>query len=146
MRRKTKVRRALVAVNDPEAHAAASKTLERDRYVVEAPAEWSATVAKIASEAYDVVIAEIEMPVVGGFDLLKAIRSNHPGTLVFLLGRNGSDENIRRATNLGAAGYLSMPVNEHKLSAQIKAARAAVRGLRPLKSLGIKEGRMKLAS
>ena len=157
MRHKATAPRGLVAVSDPEARAAAARALETSGYAVEASSEWTATMAKVGSGAFNVVIAgrrarrlscscgtaEVEMPVVGGFDVLKAIRYNHPRTLVFLLGRNGNDDDVKHARDLGAAAYVRTPVDEHDLSVRVKAARDEIHNRRVLLSLGIKGGRLR---
>jgi two-component system chemotaxis response regulator CheY len=141
---RTAAKTALVAVSDPVARADAIKALEDGRFEVQTAAEWKGAVAKVESERFDVVIAEIEMPVVGGLELLKAIRSNRPGTLVFLLGRDAVEDGERRARNLGAAGYSKKPVKRHELALQVATASEEVQNKRMLTSLGIRGGKLRM--
>jgi two-component system chemotaxis response regulator CheY len=143
---RTAARAALVAVSDPVARASAAQALEDGRFEVQTAAEWTSAVEKVESERFDVVIAEVEMPVVGGLDLLKAIRSNRPGTLVFLLGRDTAENGERRARNLGAAGYLKKPVKRHELALQVATASEEVHNKRMLTSLGIRGGKLRMVS
>ena len=56
----------------------------------------------------------------------------------------GSGDDARRARNLGAAGYLRKPVDEHDLAVQVKAARESVHNRKALKSLDINRGEMRM--
>jgi CheY-like chemotaxis protein len=134
----------LVAVSDPETRARAVRALETCRLQVETTAEWTESVARVESEAFDVVVAEVDMPVVGGLDILRAIRYNRPDTLVFLVGRDASDEVAIRAQNLGAKGYLKKPLNEHKLALEVKSAHEEKINRRILRSIGIRGGKLKM--
>ena len=142
--RRSQAPRALVAVSDPETRDRVVRALEASRFLVEASAEWTETMARVESERFDVVVAEVEMPVAGGFDVLRAIRYNRPGTLVFLVGNTAGDEIVARARDLGAADYVHKPVNEHGLAIQIAAAWEEKANRQMLRSLGIKGGKLRM--
>ncbi|MBN1918101.1 MAG: response regulator [Verrucomicrobia bacterium] len=132
-------------MSDPETRASVVRALEACRFLVEASAEWTDTMARVESQRFDVVVAEVEMPVVGGFDVLRAIRYNRPGTLVFLIGKAAGDEIVARARNLGAADYVQRPVHEHRLGIQIRTAWEEKANREMLRSLGIKGGTLRMA-
>ena len=142
--RRSQAPRALVAVSDPETRDRVVRALEASRFLVETSAEWTETMARVESERFDVVVAEVEMPVAGGFDVLRAIRYNRPGTLVFLVGNAAGDEIAARARDLGAADYVHKPVNEHGLAIQIAAAWEEKANRQMLRSLGIKGGKLRM--
>jgi CheY-like chemotaxis protein len=150
MSRKSKAPRALVAASDPETRARAVRALEACGLLVETTAEWTESVAKVESEQFDVVIADVEMPVAGGFDILRAIHFNHPDTLVFLVGADhggpsdASEETALRARNLGAAGYFRKPLNEHKLALEVKTAYEEKVNRRILRAIGIRGGKLRM--
>ena len=63
----------------------------------------------------DIVLCDIQLPDIDGFEILTRFRSKFPRTpFVFLTGL-ASDENVNRGYNLGANGYLKKPVAVHDL-------------------------------
>lgn len=62
-----------------------------------------------------VVITDIEMPKVDGFELLKAIRRRDSDVLVMMSTGNGSEESAIRALQLGANDYIPKPISLGKL-------------------------------
>jgi two-component system chemotaxis sensor kinase CheA/two-component system sensor histidine kinase and response regulator WspE len=74
--------------------------------VVTAP-EGRAALALVDAEAPDVVISDIEMPGMNGFELLKAIRARSQKLPVIMLTSRGSMEDRQRAAALGANAHLT---------------------------------------
>ena len=144
--RRSQAPRALVAVSDPETRDRVVRAVEACRFLVETSAEWTETMARVESERFDVVVAEVEMPVAGGFDVLRAIRYNRPGTVVVLIGEASGDEIVARARNLGAAEYVHKPVDEHRLGIQIRTAWEEKANRQMLRSLGIKGGKLSMVT
>jgi two-component system, NarL family, invasion response regulator UvrY len=64
-------------------------------------------VQKAVSEPWDVIISDIAMPVMNGFEALKAIRQQRPHIPVLILSIPSEDQYTTRALKAGAAGYLS---------------------------------------
>lgn len=65
----------------------------------------------------DVVISDLQMPVMDGFALLQAIRANQNWNTVPFIIISGFDDktNIQRAAELGADGFLSKPLGRTQL-------------------------------
>jgi two-component system cell cycle response regulator len=64
----------------------------------------------LATGGYDVVITDLHMPELDGFELLSAVKREAPGTeVVFLTGAHDVDSTIR-ALRLGAHDYLTKPL------------------------------------
>ncbi|HDM76785.1 MAG TPA: response regulator [Deltaproteobacteria bacterium] len=70
----------------------------------------------------DVVVLDIKMPGIGGFEVLKRIKSEHPRLPVILLTGHGCTNNGIKGMELGAFDYLIKPVEIKELMTKIKAA------------------------
>jgi len=65
-----------------------------------------AALAAIEQNMPDLVLSDVEMPRMGGFDLLTEIRHRSQRVPVVMLTTLGSVEDRRRAASLGANAYL----------------------------------------
>lgn len=61
---------------------------------------------RLAFEPVDVVILDVEMPVMDGIETLKILRDKHPDTRVIMLTMHDSDRLINYLMQLGACGFL----------------------------------------
>jgi two-component system chemotaxis response regulator CheY len=68
----------------------------------------------------DVVIMDVNMPVMDGLNALKAIKSIDPNACVIMLSSVGTQEKIETAIDLGASAYVLKPVRKEELSKAIK--------------------------
>ena len=59
----------------------------------------------------DLIISDLEMPIMDGIQLLEYINKNYPGTPLFLMTAFGSDEIENRVLGLGAFKYFEKPLN-----------------------------------
>jgi two-component system chemotaxis sensor kinase CheA len=73
--------------------------------VLTAP-EGKAALALVDAESPDIVISDIEMPGMNGFDLLQAIRARSQKLPVIMLTSRGSTEDRQRAAAMGANAHL----------------------------------------
>ncbi|HEY9764779.1 MAG TPA: response regulator, partial [Chroococcales cyanobacterium] len=60
----------------------------------------------------DVVIMDVNMPVMDGLNALKAIKSIDPNACVIMLSSVGTQEKIETAIDLGASAYVLKPVRK----------------------------------
>ena len=74
----------------------------------------------ISENTYDLVIIDIMLPGVSGFDLCKMVRRNG-NTPVFFLTSLGSEESILKGYELGADDYIVKPFNVKELYAKAEA-------------------------
>lgn len=62
---------------------------------------------KAANVLPNIIILDIDMPKLNGFEVLKAIRANiDPDALVVIVSNLGEEENIKKGMKLGADDYL----------------------------------------
>ena len=84
----------------------------------------------IAARAPDLVLLDIKMPRVDGFEVLQRLRADHPRTIqvvVFSSSENARDQ--ARATELGADGFVTKPLDaaafQHTVRETVEARRRA---------------------
>ena len=77
---------------------------------------------KLASTRFDIVITDINMPVMDGLKLVRRIRSdpNHKDTPVIIITTEGSHEDRQRALQLGANAYITKPIQAPQVIAKVK--------------------------
>jgi len=78
--------------------------------------------AQLQSQSYCLVITDINLPDGDGFELLEAVRKNHPQTVVIAITGYGSIESAVRAIKLGAYDYLTKPIVDDELRLTIERA------------------------
>jgi DNA-binding response OmpR family regulator len=76
----------------------------------------------LAHDPFDIVLCDIDMPVLDGFELLAKIRSDQGLNNLPVIMLTGKEDiiSIDRAYNLGATAFTTKPVNWRNLSYQIR--------------------------
>ncbi len=100
-----------------------------DVELVGSAANGEEAVALCGEHRPDVVLMDLEMPVLDGIDATRRIKASHPGIAVVVLTSFSDREQILRALDAGAVGYLLKDAEPGELA---KALRAAARGDAPL--------------
>jgi two-component system response regulator YesN len=68
----------------------------------------------------DLIMSDINMPEMDGFELLQEVRKMHPKMLFYVVSAYESSEFRSRAEQLGAQRFLSKPVDFHTLGEALK--------------------------
>ena len=76
----------------------------------------------VRRECPDLLIADVELPVVDGLEMLEKIRGDHRDVKVVLLAERENFSQVKRAINLGVEGYLVKPVREDELQQAVARA------------------------
>jgi two-component system, NarL family, nitrate/nitrite response regulator NarL len=66
----------------------------------------------------EVVLMDVSMPVLDGFEATRAIRKRAPSTRVLFVTGSNAEEDLERAREVGASGYIS----KDKIAAELVAA------------------------
>ena len=77
---------------------------------------------KIKEEIPDIVLTDIMMPGMDGFELIEWIKANSYNCEIIILTAYGTFEYARKALDFGVTGYLLKPVNEAELKELINKA------------------------
>jgi len=100
-----------------------------DVELVGAAANGEEAVRLCAEHRADVVLMDLEMPVLDGIEATRRIAAESPGAAVVVLTSFSDREQILRALDAGAIGYLLKDAEPDELA---RAVRAAARGEAPL--------------
>lgn len=77
----------------------------------------------------DLVILDVMMPRLSGFQVCEQIKESAPNTVIFLLTALNESGDVERGLDAGADDFLVKPVNKPELLARVR-AHLHVRGLR----------------
>jgi DNA-binding response OmpR family regulator len=111
----------LLVEDDPKISSFVKIGLESNNFLVDIAYD-SAIGEKLAFQRkYDVIILDIVIPGISGFELCKRIRNNNILTPVIMLTSLDSEEDKLTGFNCGADDYLTKPFSFQELLARIKA-------------------------
>jgi CheY-like chemotaxis protein len=80
--------------------------------------------AFVQEEEPEVMVLDLRMPGVDGYEVLRRIKKEHAKVEVIILTGHGSDADRAKCLEMGAFAYLEKPVNIDKLAETLKAAKA----------------------
>ena len=100
-------RRILVAEDDRFLRKAAEMALKRQGYTVLTAADGEEALRAAQSELPDLILLDLIMPKVNGFDVLQALKKDAPTAHipVIILSNLGQDRDVQQAMDAGAAAY-----------------------------------------
>lgn len=77
---------------------------------------------KLASARYDIIVTDINMPIMDGLKLVRRVRSDptHKETPIVIITTEGSQEDRERALQLGANAYITKPIQAPQVIATVK--------------------------
>ena len=112
--------KVLVADDDADLRELIAFTLAQAGYLVIKAADGPAAVSSFAAESPDLVVLDINMPGLTGFQVCEAIRARSRVPVMMLTVR-GEEEDLVHALGLGADDYLTKPFSPRTLLARIQA-------------------------
>ena len=119
--------KVLVADDDADLRELIAFTLAQASYLVIKAHDGLSAVQLFTEESPDLVVLDINMPGLSGFQVCEAIRARSRVPVMMLTVR-GEEEDLVRALGLGADDYLTKPFSPRTLVARIRALlRRAVR-------------------
>jgi len=118
-RRKAKI---LVVDDDPGLLRLLTIRLRAENYDVEAVESAMAALNAAARFRPDLVITDLRMDQMDGMGLLKELQSRWPGLRVIILTAHGTIPDAVHATQSGAFGFLTKPIDKQELLDQVEKA------------------------
>ncbi len=87
-----------------------SEFLKLDGYQVDSATSGREALAKLKKSSFDILLTDVNMPEVTGFDLLNEVNENYRDTAVILITGYGQIEGAVRAIKEGAYDYITKPL------------------------------------
>ncbi|HJP74387.1 MAG TPA: response regulator transcription factor [Pseudonocardiaceae bacterium] len=96
--------------------------LDDDVDVIGTATNGAEALAVVAEKLPDVVLMDLNMPVMGGVEATERIRGAHPDVVVLVLTTFDDDESIMAALQAGASGYLTKEADRATILQAVRAA------------------------
>lgn len=112
--------RLLIVEDETELLQDLSKGLELKGYAVDSAADGELGYQMAADENYDLIILDLNLPGMSGFELLKKVRAEKPDIKILILSANSQLESKLAGFELGASDYLTKPFHFAELEARIR--------------------------
>ncbi|MGJ8681244.1 response regulator transcription factor [Paraglaciecola sp.] len=111
----------LLIDDDTEFTELLTQYLEPQGYIIDVANDGEEGLNKAtSSNHYDLILLDVMLPKLDGFEVLKRLRTSHL-TPVLMLTAKGDDYDKILGLEMGADDYLAKPFNHRELSARIKA-------------------------
>jgi len=108
--------RILVVDDEPDTLGLIELTLQTAGFQVQSVASGEDALALLRRDAFDLVMLDIMMPTITGFDIVRRLRSEGAQLppIIFLTAKTGSEDR-QTGELLGAAAYLTKPTTRGQL-------------------------------
>ncbi len=113
--------RLLIVEDEQKLALSIKKALEAERYAVDAAFDGEEGYEKATVESYDVLILDVGLPKMNGFELTQKLRHEEIKTpIIFLTARDFSRDKVK-GLDIGGDDYLVKPFDFEELLARIRA-------------------------
>lgn len=96
--------------------------LKNEGYTVSVAEDGKTAIEAIKNDIFDLVITDMKMPRISGFDLLKSVKEISPDTVVVIITAFGTTESAVEAMKLGAFDYIQKPFKMDDIRLVVKNA------------------------
>ena len=115
------IKRILLVEDEENLHEAIKLNLEIDNYSVTSVFNGKDVMEKFRQGRFDLIILDVMLPEVNGFDIAQTIRLENQITPILFLTAKSMKEDTLKGFELGADDYVTKPFNMEELIARIKA-------------------------
>lgn len=112
--------RVLIVEDDKALADGLLRTLRQTGYAVDHAASGELALRACAEEHYDLIVLDISLPGIDGFEVLKTLRKQQGGSILILSAHDSESDRIR-GLDLGADDYVAKPFSLPELEARIRA-------------------------
>lgn len=110
----------LIVDDEPLIRDALAFKLTKDGYDVDTAEDGEKAIQKIETEEYHIIISDIMMPFISGFELVKILKERGTDAPVLMLTSLNSETAVLKAFDLGADDFMTKPFSPNELSVRIK--------------------------
>jgi len=110
----------LLIDDDAELVELLTEYLESENFRVTSCLDGASGLAKAFDDSFDLILLDVMMPILNGFEVLKALGGNHKTPILMLTAKGDDNERIL-GLELGADDYLAKPFKHRELLARINA-------------------------
>lgn len=109
--------RALVVDDSRAIREAMTSMLGREGWIVDVAEDGARALQMARQQKYDLVVTDLEMPELGGFDLIARLRKDErfAQTPIVIITSRANPEHRRRAKDLGVRALVAKPITRRKL-------------------------------
>lgn len=111
----------LLVEDEPKVSAFIQKGLTDEHFTVDAAAEGRRALALVQATAYDLLILDVMLPDIDGFEVCRLVRSLGQRVPILMLSARSLVDDRVRGLNTGADDYLTKPFEFAELSARVRA-------------------------
>lgn len=111
----------LIAEDDIELRHLFSHVLTKNGYSVKGVANGKEALDAIDCDYFDLIISDIMMPVLDGYELVRSLRESGNTTPVLMITAKGDFEDMRRGFVCGTDDYMIKPVNVNEMVLRVQA-------------------------
>jgi two-component system response regulator RegX3 len=112
--------RILVVDDEPSITEVVSYNLRKEGYEVFVAADGVAAVSLVNANPFDLVVLDVMLPKMDGYEVLRQIRANHSMPVLFLSARDTELDKVV-GLEIGGDDYLAKPFGMRELNARVKA-------------------------
>jgi DNA-binding response OmpR family regulator len=113
--------RILVVEDDRAVASFLKEGLESDQYAVDLAEDGEQAQLRVDEADFDLVVLDLVLPKVDGFEVLNHIRTQKRSLPVLILSARAGVEDRVKGLDLGASDYLAKPFSFSELSARVRA-------------------------
>lgn len=113
--------RILIVEDEPAMQLGLKDNLELDAYSVDVASDGQEGLEKIKAGNYDLVLLDVMLPKLSGFDVCKAARAHGAEMPIIMLTARGEEIDKVLGLELGADDYITKPFSIRELLARVKA-------------------------
>ncbi|MBL8794942.1 MAG: response regulator [Planctomycetia bacterium] len=115
--------RVLIAEDDPQGAELLEAYLGETPYDVQRAADGEEALAKVAAWQPDLLLLDVMMPKISGFEVCKRLRAEPAtrGTAVLMVTALDQQSDVDRAVEAGANDFVTKPINKKELLRRVRA-------------------------
>lgn len=111
----------LIAEDDFKLQQLFLKVLVRERYIVKAVSNGKEALDAMENDYFDLIITDIMMPVIDGYELVRQLRSAGNTIPVLMITAKDAFDDMRLGFNSGTDDYMTKPVNINEMVLRVEA-------------------------